>query len=187
MGGQHSTQRISIDNEGDPASVIKVSESVVDRLKGGTDQTMEKEEEEISKPNVRNYGLTHFHHVAVPENLPIQGLPYITSKDIQQVLEKEIQKNNEYWEKRIGELQKTHEQMDKIMEEEYLKATEEIKKILPKVRPANAKLPCQGGRSDVTKCYKSHPQQPLNCAAEVEQFANCLTNTRIKLQDEDKI
>ncbi|XP_073985820.1 coiled-coil-helix-coiled-coil-helix domain containing 3 isoform X2 [Rhodnius prolixus] len=154
MGGQHSTQRISIDNEGDPASVIKVSESVVDRLKGGTDQTMEKEEEEISKPNV---------------------------------LEKEIQKNNEYWEKRIGELQKTHEQMDKIMEEEYLKATEEIKKILPKVRPANAKLPCQGGRSDVTKCYKSHPQQPLNCAAEVEQFANCLTNTRIKLQDEDKI
>uniref|UniRef100_A0A069DQ23 Putative head-elevated expression protein n=1 Tax=Panstrongylus megistus TaxID=65343 RepID=A0A069DQ23_9HEMI len=187
MGGQQSTRRISIDNEGDTASVIKVSESVVDRLKGGPEPCPDKEEEDVSKPNVRNPGLTNYKHVPVPENIPIQGLPYITSKDIQQELEKEIQKNNEYWEKRIGELQKSQERMNRIMEEEYVKATEEIQKVLPKVRPANAKLPCQGGRSSVTSCYKNHPRQPLNCAAEVEQFANCMTSTRVNLQNEGKL
>uniref|UniRef100_A0A0V0G5Z6 Putative head-elevated expression protein n=1 Tax=Triatoma dimidiata TaxID=72491 RepID=A0A0V0G5Z6_TRIDM len=187
MGGQQSTHRISIDNDGDSASVIKVSESVVERLKGGPDSSQEMEEEEVSKPNVRNPRFTNYKHVPVPENIPIQGLPYITSKDIQQELEIEIQKNNDYWEKRIAELQMSQERMNRIMEEEYVKATEEIQKYLPKVRPANAKLPCQGGRSSVTSCYKNHPRQPLNCAAEVEQFANCMISTRVKLQNEGKL
>ncbi|KAK9506430.1 hypothetical protein O3M35_008373 [Rhynocoris fuscipes] len=160
MGGQQSTRRISIDNDIDPASVIKVSEAVVERLRGGTEPIDEQEQEdEASQPP------------------PPQ----------KNVIEAEVEKNTEYWERRLADLQDTHEQMNKIMEEEYVKAQEDIAEFLPRIISPNSPLPCQDGKAKVTSCYKAHPKQSLNCAAEVEQFASCLINTRIKLQEEGKI
>nr|XP_014281081.1 uncharacterized protein LOC106683872 isoform X2 [Halyomorpha halys] len=149
MGGSHSARKLSVENENDPSTVIKVSENVVQRIRSGAAAEAESE----------------------------------FRKQKHQEVEDELQKNNQYWERRIACLQESHQKINQIMEEEYIKSVEDMKRQLPRIPPEHAKLPCQDKKGMLLTCYKMYPKRPLLCAQEVEAFNCCMKNERIRVMN----
>lgn len=58
----------------------------------------------------------------IQSQVPFYYEPSLTSIQIRQNNVNELKKNDEYWEKRIVDLQKNHEKIQEIMELEYNKA-----------------------------------------------------------------
>lgn len=56
------------------------------------------------------------------QQMPLFYEPSLTSLQIRQANLEELKKNDKYWERRIKELQKDHEQIKEIMDCEYQKA-----------------------------------------------------------------
>lgn len=176
MGGNQSARKLQIDNDSDPSTVITVSEKVVQRIRSGGDKENQqpnpvKAVRSITPNDDINSSLERFQN----------GIPFVTAKMIRQEIEHELQKNNQYWENRLLNLQKNHEKINLIMEQEYIRSVEQIKKELPSLPPENAVIPCQDKKGNVIKCYKMYSKKPLLCAQEVQEFNCCLKDTRVKL------
>lgn len=181
MGGSQSSRRISIDND-DPGNVIKVSESVVKRLKRSS-----------SEPSVPKVATRSIDAKTVKDSVKSEeeedGIPpgLLTSHQLRKQVEKELEENNKYWEDRFKKVQETNDKMSNIIQLEYARAYKEIESNFPRLPPENAKLPCQDKKCYVVECCKKNLNQPLLCAKEVRDFASCITKTRIKLQKENKL
>nr|BAN20847.1 conserved hypothetical protein [Riptortus pedestris] len=179
MGANPSTTRkLQIDNENDPATVIKVSEKVVQRIRSGAEKEAEQELAQQAK-KVRSFKRSD--NNTNNANIFDDGVPFVTARMIRQEVEDELQKNNKYWESRIKELQQGHERINEIMEREYIKSVEDIKRELPKLPPENAVPPCQDKKGNIIKCYKTYSKRPLLCAQEVEAFNCCMKESRLKV------
>ncbi|KAJ8929265.1 hypothetical protein NQ314_018058 [Rhamnusium bicolor] len=151
MGGVPSkTRKLTVEND-DPTSVIKVSEGVVDRIRGN--QLVRQEAQ--PSPGV----------VA-----PQQAGPFIA----------ELKKNDEYWENRIRSLEANHKRMNEIMEQEYNKACDQVQgnKMSTAVE---SKPPCQDTKRAVMECYKHYPNEPMRCAKVVQAFQECVDLKRTHL------
>ncbi|XP_049772095.1 MICOS complex subunit MIC19-like [Schistocerca cancellata] len=166
MGNAGSTRKISLQNE-DPASVIKVSDSVVQRLKGAG----ETESQDDARPKNSNSSPSQQQYIN--ENEPSK-----TSLEVRREKEAEIRNNDVYWERRLAKLQDTHNRVNRRMEEEYEAAVQEVKKSFPKMPVENQVIPCQDAKAVVINCYKQHPRQTLLCAKEVEAFSACIDMKR---------
>lgn len=181
MGGSQSSRRISIDND-DPGNVIKVSESVVQRLKRSS-----------SEPSVPKIATRSLDEKSVTESVKHEvdddSLPpgLLTSHQLRKQIEKELEENNKYWEERFKKVQENNDQMSNIIQLEYARAFKDVESNFPRLPPENAKLPCQDKKCYVLECYKKNLNQPLLCAKEVRDFASCIMNTRIHLQKENKL
>lgn len=177
MGANQSTRKLQIDNENDPATVIKVSEKVVQRIRSGAEKEAEQELKQQAK-KVRSFKRTNDSNIG---NLFDDGVPFVTARMIRQEVEDELQKNNKYWENRISELQRSHERINEIMEREYIKSVEDIKRELPPLPPEKSTLPCQDKKGSIINCYKMYSKRPLLCAQEVEAFNCCMKDSRLKI------
>lgn len=182
MGGSQSSRRISIDND-DPGNVIKVSESVVQRLKRSS-----------SEPSVPKVATRSLDEKPIKESVKREvededsispGL--LTSHQLRKQIERELEENNKYWEERFKKVQENNDKMSNIIQLEYARAYKEIEANFPRLPPENAKLPCQDKKCYVVECCKKNLNQPLLCAKEVRDFSSCIMKTRIKLQKEDKL
>lgn len=178
MGNSHAARKLSVENENDPSTVIKVSENVVQRIRSGAVADTETEFRK-QKHKVRTSKSSDSSSLDIFED----GVPFVTARMIRQEVEDELQKNNQYWEKRIACLQESHQKINQIMEEEYIKSVEDIKRQLPKIPPDHLKLPCQDKRGMLLTCYKMYPKRPLLCAQEVEAFNCCMKNERIRVMN----
>uniref|UniRef100_A0A1B6DH61 CHCH domain-containing protein n=1 Tax=Clastoptera arizonana TaxID=38151 RepID=A0A1B6DH61_9HEMI len=165
MGSSQSARKISIENE-DPTNVVQVSKDVVQRLKGA-----DKYQDKPSNPEVNNTSSQNISGSALVS-------PLITSHHLRKEIEKEIQKNDQHWERRIKRLQEDSDKINQRMQSEYEKAYKEMEANYPKVSGDGSSTPCQDKKSDIVKCFQFNQSQPLLCAKQVLEFTDCITNSR---------
>ncbi|KAK5640113.1 hypothetical protein RI129_010924 [Pyrocoelia pectoralis] len=168
--GTSRTRKITLDNE-DASKVIKVSDDVVQRLKC---------EPKSKVSSVSSQEVVPFDSDSGP--VPIYYYePRLTSLQFQQDKNQALKRNDEYWEKRIKDLENCHSEMHKVMDGEYNKAITELsqeKKLYACDTP-----PCQMSKKKVLDCYKKYPNQSMKCLKEVEAFTACVDLQRSILID----
>ncbi|XP_014241319.1 uncharacterized protein LOC106662034 [Cimex lectularius] len=158
MGVQHSTRRISVEN--DEPAIITVSSSVVERL------SFQNSSKDVPPPMEQ----------IEESSTVIRGKSIYGSK---QAFDEEIQKHNEYWDKRLAKQQDAHEKMNKILEREYIKANEEMNKLLPpKLANPETRTYLREKSKHVMTCLQKNRQQPLVCSKEVEAFSECMQHLK---------
>lgn len=178
MGSSQSTRKISVDNE-EPVSVIRVSENVAKRLKTTN---------EADKPNATST-TTVIPQPEVPASNPImnqnpyEGVyipqPYMTSTMVRQQIEKELEKNDQYWELRVKGLQENQNKITRILELEFHKAYNEVESTFPsKIAPGSSNVPCEDFKSRIVDCFKNNANHTLNCSTVVKEFTTCISNCR---------
>ncbi|XP_018576599.1 MICOS complex subunit mic25-b [Anoplophora glabripennis] len=166
MGGATSkTRKLTVENE-DPTSVIKVSEGVVDRIRGS--QMVRQEVQQ--NPSV----------VAPPAGGPFVTAPLLflnepslTSLQLRQAHVAELKNNDEYWQNRIKTLESNHKKINEIMDKEFSEAVDEIQQTSHKIAK-NCEPPCQDMKKAVMECYKYYPNEPMRCAKVVQAFQECV-------------
>lgn len=178
MGGQQSTRKLTIDND-DPANVIKVSDSVVDRLRGNTEAVRNK---------VDKGATVHPTNTVYPTAVPVGPVPSFypqymhepsqTSLQLRQEKDAVLKKNDAYWQNKINKIEDSHEQANKLMAQEYCNAMNEVKEHFPDTPNGQRKPACQEGKKAVLKCYRQYPTEPMRCAKEVQAFAECVDKHR---------
>ncbi|KAG8332621.1 uncharacterized protein LOC124359432 [Homalodisca vitripennis] len=188
MGGSQSTRKIGIDND-DTAGLIRVSENVAQRLKNMNNF---RDGENASSTNFSNPQPVSPSPVSGPivSQQPSSGFyapqPYITSSMIRDQIEKELEKNDRYWERRIKGLQENQNRITQVMESEFNKAYKEIENNFPTLAPKDATIPCQDYKSMVVDCFKNNANHTLNCSKLVNDFAACVSNSRSKRHNENR-
>uniref|UniRef100_A0A1B6GRK2 CHCH domain-containing protein n=1 Tax=Cuerna arida TaxID=1464854 RepID=A0A1B6GRK2_9HEMI len=188
MGGSQSTRKIGIDNDETVGGVIRVSENVAQRLKninnvrgGENASTTFSNPQPISPSPVSG---------PIVSQQPSSGFyapqPFITSSMIRDQIEKELEKNDRYWERRIKTLQDNQNRITQVMESEFNKAYKEIENNFPTLAPKDATIPCQDYKSMVVDCFKNNANHTLNCSKLVNDFAACVSNSRTKRHNENR-
>ncbi|XP_022915729.1 MICOS complex subunit Mic19 [Onthophagus taurus] len=174
MGAQQGkTRKLTLEND-DPTSVIKVSDDVVQRLRcaeakrrGSSGQAPPQQLH--SHQIISNNPPPPFYHYE----------PTFTSLQIRQEAAEKLRKNDEYWTRRIHDLEKNNEKMRILMEEEYKKAMDEMNSKTSK--SPFSEMPCIMNRKKVMECYQQYPNEPMRCAKEVQAFAACVDMKSIKV------
>ncbi|KAK9881540.1 hypothetical protein WA026_016418 [Henosepilachna vigintioctopunctata] len=176
MGGSSSrTRKITIEND-NATNVIKVSDDVVERLKG-------KQKQVRSPPMEDNQFI-------MQDNVPFVGVPMflqepsLTSLQLRQQKLEELKKNDEYWENRIKNLEECHQKINDIMEEEYKKTLDEESKRKPvkDTKDLSKQLPpCHDVQQEVIACYIQNANSPMNCSNIVKAFQDCVDEKRTRI------
>ncbi|KAF7281155.1 uncharacterized protein LOC143203828 [Rhynchophorus ferrugineus] len=170
MGGSPSkTRKLTVEND-DPTSVIKVSDDVVDRIRGVA-QAVRKQE--VAVPQVTQITTPQPATSVLPVYL---HEPSLTSIQIRQANVAELQKNDDYWNSRLKALEENHKRMNKVMEEEYNKALEEFK--VGKPAQGLKEIPCLDMKKAVMECYRCNPDEPMRCSKIVQAFQECVDHKR---------
>ncbi|KAL0281397.1 UNVERIFIED_CONTAM: hypothetical protein PYX00_002395 [Menopon gallinae] len=184
MGAAESTpRRITIPNEN---QFIKITDSLAERLLACQKKSEKSAAEEKAKEkardaecppteadkNVRDYensgdALINYYYG-----------PSVTSLRVLQAKEKELKESENYWSKRIENLEQQHVELKQVMEDQYHKAVDEINNQVPRP-PPDTPFPCMEHKNRVLSCYSKNSKQPLLCAEAVTEFADCVTNRRI--------
>lgn len=130
MGSGQSARKLTINNE--EIDVIEISESVVERLT----QKMNEEKPNVAN-EVRSATLTDSKKTASSQlsqsDIPVNaGYPVyqpqltLTALQIQQQKEKEFRNQDNYWQKRLQDLEQKHSEINNIINAEYKKAAEQL-------------------------------------------------------------
>ncbi|XP_006625213.1 uncharacterized protein LOC102675294 [Apis dorsata] len=130
MGSGQSARKLTINNE--EIDVIEISESVVERLT----QKMNEEKPNVAN-EVRSATLTDSKKTPSSQlsqsDIPVNaGYPIyqpqltLTALQIQQQKEKEFRNQDNYWQKRLQDLEQKHSEINNIINAEYKKAAEQL-------------------------------------------------------------
>lgn len=132
MGGSQSSRKLTINNE---EGVIQISTDLVQRL---THSSRETAPPDYSASEGRTAEPVHVPKpipppAPVPTSAPAQTYPVqsypeytITAYKMQQQKELELQAQDQYWQKRLENLKLTHEKINRVFQEEYKRAMDEI-------------------------------------------------------------
>ncbi|XP_023026465.1 coiled-coil-helix-coiled-coil-helix domain containing 3 [Leptinotarsa decemlineata] len=168
MGGSTSkTRKLTVEND-DPNNVIKVSEDVVDRLRGNQTVRQELQKNQTAFP---------------PQGTPVITTPYflnepsLTTLQLRQQNVAELKKNDEYWENRIRALEASHKKMNEIMDKEYNKAVEQFQGSKTVVKEKSLP-PCTESEKAVMECYQCYPNESMRCSKIVQAFQECVDMRR---------
>lgn len=82
--------------------------------------------------------------------------------------------SDKYWTKRISSLVEAQERAEKYSENEFEKALNDVKTIFKTHNTVHYESPCKEIESTLTKCYSENPSRPLNCAAQVRAYSECV-------------
>lgn len=130
MGSSQSARKLTISNE-EEVGVIKVSNAVVQRLQGAEDDVGGKDVRGAQPPyptpppvgspaspvqGGASSGVAVYHY---PEFT-------ISALEIQQQKEEELKSQDQYWQRRLENLEKNHEKINAIIKNEYKKAVAEF-------------------------------------------------------------
>lgn len=134
MGASQSAHKLTVTNEDEGEGVIQVSNAIVQRLKQGLQETSSVPEDvrvqsQRAKPATPEGGAAPL----PPGGVPPSGYPSyyypeytISAIEMQRQKEAELDQQDEYWKKRVLNLEKKHEQINNILECEYKKAIAEF-------------------------------------------------------------
>ncbi|CAL7937347.1 unnamed protein product [Xylocopa violacea] len=100
----------------------------------------------------------------------------------EQQKEQELHNQNNYWQKRLENLEQKHSRINDIIDAEYKKAAEQLYSNAKKtVNIQDTIQPCQSSSGKVLKCYQDHPKEILKCSTLVEEFSNCVDQRRARV------
>lgn len=138
MGASQSAHKLTVVNDEAEGNVIQVSNAIVQRLADGIKQASNQSEtknvraQTLKKPAVSGEDVVHT--PSPPGNTPPSGYPSfhypeytITALQMQKQKEVELDELDEYWAKRLLNLEMKHEKINNILQNEYNKATAEYK------------------------------------------------------------
>ncbi|KAG5318402.1 MIC25 protein, partial [Pseudoatta argentina] len=168
MGSGQSARKLTISNE-EEIGVIKVSNAIVQRLAQGEKSKShkplpdEKPAAPIQDPVPDASEATTGQPVYYPE-LTMSAL------QIQQQMEEELNRQNQYWQRRLQNIENSYQKINRVLEEEYKKAANESSVAKSEVQP------CLENSNKVLKCFQDHPKETLKCSDLVEEFSNCVWN-----------
>ncbi|KAI4483823.1 hypothetical protein M0802_013297 [Mischocyttarus mexicanus] len=207
MGSEQSTRSLTISNE-EEVGVIKVSSAVVERLAQGinknSNQTVKKEVKSFTPTQPTNSTVppssplsssssssslssqSHKNIGETPSAYPAYYYPELTlsALEMQHQKEKELHAQNDYWQKRLKNMQNKHSIIDILLEEEYKKTVMEfhpVEKGQKGTDSLSSEQLCAAGKEKVLKCYQDHPKETLKCSNLVEEFSNCVDQRRMNL------
>ncbi|KAL1517309.1 MICOS complex subunit MIC19-like [Prorops nasuta] len=158
------TRRLTVENN-DPTSVIKVSDDVVDRIRGLA-QTVRSPEH---LPNISTQGAATTVPVYLYE-------PSLTSLQLRQANIADLKKNDEYWSNRLNTLEENHKKINIVLDEEYKKALDEFQ--TGKSVQTLKEIPCLDSKRAVMDCYRKNLDCPMNCTKIVQAFQECVDHKR---------
>lgn len=126
MGAGQSYRKLTIANEEDDINVIRISDAVAHRLAQSATEVPQSAAASAPASPVREVSTAHIvptktvgHQEVVDAFYP----PFtISALEVKQRMEKELSEQEEYWKKRMIELQKKHENINHLLDEEYKKA-----------------------------------------------------------------
>lgn len=188
MGSGQSARKLTISNE-EEVGVIKVSNAIVQRLAQQRDGS---EVNESSSTDVKSDSSKVQQPVppsATPPSPPLlpatSGQPVyypeltVSALQMQQHMEEELKKQDQYWHRRLQNLEEGYQKINRVLENEYRKAINETsptKTAQKTVDIQGAVQPCLEGSNKVLKCFQDHPKETLKCSNLVEEFSNCVWN-----------
>ncbi|KAI8511419.1 Chchd3p [Branchiostoma belcheri] len=164
MGGSQSTRKVTLE-QGDMEGVVKVSASVVKRMRG------EPEDEPSSTgapPSESEAGRSR------------DGIPRETLLPHEQkaVLHEAMQERDRYWQDKLQTVEEKNAQLNQLTVEQFHKAAEEVE---AKFIKQHYKPVCQDLQEAVMTCYIENPKQTLNCAQQTKAFTSCVENARLSM------
>ncbi|CAN8032950.1 unnamed protein product, partial [Ixodes persulcatus] len=147
MGSSGSTRRVTIVNENSP-DVIKISDSVVKRLKG--------ESEAITASSAPR---------------TTAGAPYDTrgSGDVMQTRKlhhEELKKVDDAWRERLAEVERQNQELYKLATDKFAGAVNEVEQKYMKHKCVTI---CEEQQHKVLECYQKNQHAPLNCSKEKQE------------------
>ncbi|XP_019628441.1 PREDICTED: MICOS complex subunit Mic19-like isoform X2 [Branchiostoma belcheri] len=164
MGGSQSTRKVTLE-QGDMEGVVKVSASVVKRMRG------EPEDEPSS---------TGAPPLEPEAGRSRDGIPRETLLPHEQkaVLHEAIQERDRYWQDKLQSVEEKNAQLNQLTVEQFHKAAEEVE---AKFIKQHYKPVCQDLQEAVMTCYIENPKQTLNCAQQTKAFTSCVENARLSM------
>merc|ERR1719291_872982 len=204
MGANQSTRKITVVND-EAAGVIKISDAVVQRLRGeiaGDPPSTAASPAAAPAPAAPAPPPVEVVLPEAPAAEPPQAAPqdhalppqHIWQRPIIQYIEEpslsalrvrtekeeELLALENYWKERLAaqEAETVHRQ--KLTEQEVAGAAKKVEELF---RPAQqeAAKPCKDFSADVQSCYSSNPSQPLMCRDKVAQFSQCVVDWRSQI------
>uniref|UniRef100_T1GEX9 CHCH domain-containing protein n=1 Tax=Megaselia scalaris TaxID=36166 RepID=T1GEX9_MEGSC len=185
MGARQSSEPRTVNLGNDsPLGVIDVSDDVVKRLKQGlatkaaasTTAPVEKQETVVASPAPSR--APEVHTVFVPASGYRE--PSLTAIELKKKSEQQLRENDLYWRQRMNALEGSLNKTNAIMEKEYSKAVEDVKKQFADA-PAQRQLPpCQDLKAKLIACYRSCNGETLKCSEAVEAFTECVSKNRVQ-------
>lgn len=195
MGSGQSARKLTVENEEkDDNGILKLSDELIERLRNRAETIAAAEETQSSEVRPA----TQVQHAPIqagppsqlpPRDLPAGGYPLqyypnytLTAFQIQQQKEQELKAQEEYWKKRLNNLERNHYKINNIMEAEYKRASQELYVDGKKsVNPAETVQPCLENSQKILKCYQENPKEVLKCSTLVEEFSNCVDLRRARV------
>ncbi|OXU29452.1 hypothetical protein TSAR_011063 [Trichomalopsis sarcophagae] len=190
MGSSQSSRKLTIVNEEDDVNVIRISDAVAKRLAQSAEAANEKPaaaaavtREAVKAPaHEPTSAAVPARNAAAMQELSDAYYPNFTisALEMQQQKERELADQETYWQRRLQNLERTHEKINRAIDQEYKKALT-IFDDCRVIKVQDAVKPCNVNRQKVLKCYQDNPKETLRCADLVEQFSNCVDQRRAQL------
>ncbi|XP_014470399.1 PREDICTED: uncharacterized protein LOC106742193 [Dinoponera quadriceps] len=189
MGSGQSARKLTVTNE-DEIGVIKVSNSLVQRIaQREKAKASEEAASDARTPTTpAEYSpappATTFVPPATPNSTPGHPVYYypeltMSAHQIQQQKEQELKQQEQYWRRRLQNVDDSYQKINRILTEEYQKTLAETSPATAGQSTAGIQStvqPCIENSSKVLKCFQSHPKETLACSSLVEEFSNCVWN-----------
>lgn len=200
MGSQQSTRRVTVMSD-EASGVIKISDSVVDRLRNelekppsnssNSSQSAKPPEPEVNQtppppPPPPAPKEEPVEAPAPPPQAPIPNQkpiiqyverdPSLSSLRVKAEKEKEMAEAETYWRKRFVQQEQEHTALTHLQTNHLKVTAEKLSKMF-----ATEKCPpiCLEEREAVLQCYKSNPNRTLMCSDVVKNFSRCVHSARM--------
>lgn len=161
MGATSSTRRVTLEEDDGPG-LVKISGSVVKRLRGEEEaripETPAPEEKRAPTPSAPS----------APQAQPAKIAPFTTS-------EEDITRLEKIYKDKLNRLEKLNKELHETSTKEFSQAVEEVEKKFLKYTTSPV---CQEQQDAVQKCYHDNPKQTLLCSSQVKAFLECVEKTR---------
>lgn len=190
MGSGQSSRKLTISNE-EEIGVIQVSNALVQRLgnaqreKSGTGESSSETVgpgTPLQRPPPPAATTVTSQTPDTPQ--PVYYYPEITisALQMQQQKEQELKQQEQYWQRRLQNLENGYQKVTRVLEEEYKKAIEEtsVPAGQQSIDIQGIIQPCLDNSSKIVKCYQDHPKETLKCSSLVEEFSNCVWNMQYR-------
>jgi len=204
MGANQSARKVTVVND-EASGVIKISDSVVQRLKGeiSGDSQQQQQQQSSPAPEPEKVGPPPAAPVeptppppppapAAPSPAPpiepviqqqvwqrpiIQYIeePSISALRVKAEKEEEMKTQDDYWRERLQKQEESFIANAKLTEGEIIKNAKYVETLF---KPAVNKEICRESQQSVLSCYESNPGKPLLCREQVLAFTKCVSEAR---------
>lgn len=158
----------------DQANIIKISESVVQRLENYQKEQLRKPVEKKEEPKPKTTTIKNENVNPLPKtnaNVAVNYGPPLSSLRVLQMKEDELGERENYWSGRAEEFQLKEKQLSEAMLREFEKSEKEFN-LQTSGKQLSGLKNYEEKKKRLVECYTNYPDQLLRCDREVAEFAD---------------